>query len=250
MLFNIILLVLLIRPIIAAPFSTTTTSPDTSDESEDLSDSADDPIVDEACRRALASELFSGHLSREQTKATLLRALDLLANPKRPLKPTARGPNYDEKAKNLLRFMTGEPNIGSTSNSSSLASPVKKKGKQSSDSDYEGEGCTVPNRQRPVSRETMLKIINADANGVSEQSIRGQYRWYRKQYLQRFYQCLQQGGTTRNKMLTINEHVWSMVQETRAAHRVLHDHMIRRWAIQRATEIGARSFFTASPTGY
>mgnify|MGYP000933764873 CR=1 FL=1 len=94
----------------------------------------------------------------------------------------------------------------------------------------------------------MKAILEMAEAGTSEKSIQGKYRWYKRQYLERFRKCLSLGGTTNSKMKNINEYTFSMVQQARSSQRILHDYMIRRWAINRANEIGARSFFSASST--
>lgn len=70
-------------------------------------------------RARLAAEYFPETISRDRAKKMLRRALELLEKPKRhKVHSCARG-NIDQDAKNALRFLTGDPAIGSTSEDSS-----------------------------------------------------------------------------------------------------------------------------------
>ena len=89
--------------------------------------------MDGDARRSLIAEMFSGPMSREKTRATLKRALELLDGTKKKANPRARGRNYDGEAKALLHLMTGDI-IGSTSAESNITSPVRQKPRE--DEDY------------------------------------------------------------------------------------------------------------------
>lgn len=84
---------------------------------------ARDSLYGESTRRGLATELFGGgHLSRDELLGAAKRMVQMLEVPKLSLSENSRGRRFDEEAKALMRFATGDPNIGSTSSESQCMS--------------------------------------------------------------------------------------------------------------------------------
>lgn len=72
-----------------------------------------------------------------------------------------------------------------------------------------------------------------------------QYQWYntnRRNYIDRFRNYLDAGGTSGSKRKAIDEHVLKKVKAARDSNRSVHGYMIRRWAQECAEEINATAF--------
>lgn len=173
----------------------TTESPNTTQELED--DSTDDydcPEQPELSERALmAANYFPENMPRERVLKMLKRAVSILEKPPRPSKMTCRrdvGVEID--AKNTLRFLTGDPTVGSTSEDSSQNSACIQSGEE-----YQPDVFTVDN-QRRISDQTVKKILQIVDRGASEKTIRAQYSWFRRQYIPRMRRYDQAGGLRTN----------------------------------------------------
>jgi len=143
--------------------------------------------------------LFDTHVDRNEAEKILRRAIDMLHH--RPAR--ARGPNYDEPAKRLLRRMVGDPNIGSTSSEESHQSP-KKKGTEDPDCELPSEG----HGRRVIADSTKRRILKLHDEGKSLDIMRKQYPWFSNNYLERFRQSRHTDeGSQRCRMEQINEYV-------------------------------------------
>ena len=201
------------------------------EESDEPRDLLEDDSDDEKIQKKVANDLFDGPMSRQGIKETLKRALALMEKPKLPQRERRRGPNFDQVAKNLVRFMSQDPTMGSTSEDSEHRSPTKRV-----DHDY----CDAPDDptsgDSSFSLSTMTRIVRLAENGLSEKSIRGQYPRYRRQYLAYFKRCVEAGGSDASKKKDINLHVLAKFNEARSLKRPVHQYMLRRWAIERAAD--------------
>lgn len=193
----------------------------------------------EHARSAAVHSLFEGLLSRDEAKMTLKRALDMLEH--RPQKEYRRGPDYDDEAKGLLRFMTGEEHIGSTSSESVIKSPAKASSRDDICEIEESSG-----QRRSISANTQRIIVEMHRRGASEAAIKAKYPWFRRNQVKRFTDCIE--GSQKSRMEQINQFVEDLALSTIDARQPLHDYMIVRWALQKADELDARSFFSASGT--
>lgn len=153
----------------------------------------------------------------------------------------SRGHNYTGQAKFLSRALTRDPDIGLSSAPSSH-SPVK-------DADEWCEIILENKKKRRVTDSTKKRILEL-SKSFSESGIKQQYPWYRRQYLERFKESIRADNEMSRwtRIQQINEHVRDMADEAILNRHPLHDHMLARWAVQKAGELNARSFFTASGT--
>lgn len=189
-------------------------------------------------RAKIVAELFPEAMSREQTLKMLKRAVDMMEKPttsskiKRPCRQDAE---IDIKAKNTLRFFTGDPTIGSTSSSSQASSA------HMPDEEFCPEVFTIENNRR-ISDSTIKKIIDLKHNkGYSEKSISAQYPWFRRQYLPRMEQYVTVGLRT-NVYDEINRYVLRKVDQAFAELSPVHDYHLRQWGFDRADELNATEF--------
>jgi hypothetical protein len=88
----------------------------------------------------------------------------------------------------------------------------------------------------------MRRIVALHDRNWKEESIERQYKWYNRQYLARFRDCVERGGSRRSLYRDIDDYTADQVRETRARGRPVHDYMIRHWASQRAEAIGFDDF--------
>lgn len=92
-----------------------------SESEQDLED--EDGAYQVPERTLMAAEFFSDTITRERAVKMMKRAIELIEKPQSASKrPCRRDPDLDIAAKNTLRYLTGEPPIGSTSEDSSRAS--------------------------------------------------------------------------------------------------------------------------------
>ena len=219
--------------------TTTTTPPDLGEDAQMSTNSGDSCNLDEDTNRraSMALELLPEPMTREHTAVVLQRALDMLKKTPSPSK-TRRGPNFDQEAKNLLRFLTEEPGIGSTSNSSQMSQSER----ASVDENYQQEPIFIAGTNRRISVDTMRRVIDMHEQNRSEQGIRGKYRWYNRQYLDRFKQYLEAGGNRGHKHAAIDKAVAEKVKDARDRRLPVHDYMIKKWGLEVADRLGAFEF--------
>jgi hypothetical protein len=167
---NLILL-LAVAAALAARLTNSQAKPTTTTEwPADLdSDTDDDPTIVDVDAQCKVSELFGGPLSRAEARATLARAMQMLDHQPGP----SRGQNVDPRAKNLLRFMTGESQIGSTSEESRQVSPVKKRQDYTPDEMHDSHGSR--HRASLPTRRKILELVDA---GKSDKAIQAKYPWF------------------------------------------------------------------------
>lgn len=196
------------------------------------------PLLEESVERSFIAGIFGGTLSRDETKHTLQRALDMLQKPKvKPAQRDRRSRNMDAEAKALLRAMTGEASIGSTSDEESVG---ERRERPSDDPNYCDRYEWAGNRN--ISVDTMKKVLEMHARGDSVRAIKAKYSWYTPKKIPQFRRCIETGGSPASKLKNINEYVLERVQETIRNRHPLHDYMIRNWGERRAAEIGATDF--------
>jgi hypothetical protein len=163
----------------------------------------------------------------------------------------------NEEAVSLARILTSDltitdrhpSNSSQDSQATELVNPSQSSQAQQSTqtSGTSVESCevadfVVPGSERRITLETMRAIISMHDRRMKESSIRQQYSWYRRQYLERFRQCVERGGARRSMYRDVDEYVIGQVRETRERGRPVHDYMIRHWAARRAEAIGFDDF--------
>lgn len=231
-------------PILRQRRETTTTAKAPSQEStESIEDAIDDEGIDDdpaAERGRIAAEYFPGPIPRARAKKILERALELINKPQKRQRLSCRRENIDQDAKNALRFLTGDPSIGSTSDDSSQPASIHSEGSLVCERDF-----TVNNTERRISQSTIESIVRLHESGQSERSIKRKNKWYSCTLLPRFQKFVAEGGSLEQKWKSIDDYVDNKVQEAHAANLPIHEYMHRQWAIKRADEIGADDF-TAS----
>lgn len=218
----------------------TTEAPDS--ESTDVED-CDDPVEpeDDAAehipRRALmAAEYFPETIPRDQALKMLKRAVEMIEKPPSSRRLCQRNDTIDVAAKNALRFLTGEPGIGSTTDEMSSSSS----GCPASDL-YCPEGFIVDNT-RAVSDDTIRKILQLYNEGKSEKAIRAKYGWYRRQYRERMERYIEAGGSHTARYDNIDRYVQRKIDESLEAKLPIHDYHLRKWGYARADELNITNF--------
>lgn len=183
------------------------------------------------------------------TGQTLIRTLERALQIEKGLKSgkrDRRGPSCDAEARNLLRFLTQDPEYAQTSSESSQdTSPVKK----SHQIDAEREFClpsTSFGSGRRTSLETMTKITQYAAKGLSEASIRAKYPWYNRKYLADFKKCVAEGGSHSLKREQIENHVREQVDNLIRNHLPVKGYMLRAFGRRYARQINAPWFVASS----
>lgn len=225
-----------------------TVSPGSTDDSTDDQD-ADTEMVcedqeddEDEClqvpeRAMMAAEYFPETISRERALKVLKRAGELIQKPSGTFKKQCRSDlDTDIDAKNLLRFLTGEPTIASAADESSQSSIA-----QQTDDDFCPEVFVIDNR-RPVSDQTLKNIIRLSDQGKSEKAIQSQYKWFRRQYLPRMRRHIEAGGPYSDLYEDIESHVQRKINDSLEAKLPIHDYHLRQWGFDRADEINASGF--------
>lgn len=190
------------------------------DEASQTSDASCGEFEDEESRRVAqraeqAAEYFPEPLSRERTKEVLKRALEILEKKDTPRKRRCGSYNVDQDAVNALRFLTGDEEIGSTTDDSSHNNPSATSPQQSEAFCPEDTITTV--KADPVPLEKIKKIVEWHDKGWSEAGIRRRASWFRRQYLKKYRQRLARSdGKCQYK--DIDEHVAKKANEALAAH--------------------------------
>lgn len=228
----LIILGMFAHNIYGAPITSTSTTAKPQSALEMVDDELQPPLLSESDERSLIANIFGGTLSRDEAKLTLQRALDMLQKPRvKPAERDRRTRNMDTEAKALLRAMTGEASIGSTSDED-----TEHDEHVNNDSDY-CERFEFAGR-RNLSMSTMRKIVELHDRGFSVRAIQAQYKWYMPKHLPPMRRCIETGGSPSSRLKDINDYVLQRVQETIQNRHPLHEYMIRNWAERRAAELG------------
>lgn len=200
---------------------------------------ANKTVIDSA-KEVVVESLFGGHIDRTRAEKVLKRAIKLLNHKGKPV--TARGKDHTEEAQKLLRLLTGEEKIGSTSSDSTLQSPKKR---PKTDEDFCTPTINIQNTTRITSLNTMRRIVGMTDKGYSERTIRGQYPWYHRSYLSTYRQCLVRGGSRYSKLDEMDARVFGEFELARAAGHSVHDFMFRRWGRDAADTLNETSFLAS-----
>ena len=184
--------------------------------------------------------IYDTPLDRSEVDKVLRQAMDILHNTRGRSRVAN---NYTARAKRLLRGMTCDPNIGSSSSDESRPSPKKKKPVNTGFCEL--EPGKLP--KRVIADSTKKKILQLHNGRKSASAIQKLYPWFRPGYIERFREsCQSDEGSQLGRIESINSYVRARAKEVMRSKGPLHDYMLVRWAMQRAGELDARSFFTAS----
>lgn len=191
-----------------------------------------------AARGTMAVEYLPNEMSRERAKRVLKRALEIVEK-RRPSSQPCRLESVDQDAKNVLKFLTGDPGIGST-DESSRSQPTSQ---ESGNAEFCPADLHIDNTQRRISYDTMQNIVRLADQGQTEKSIKGKYKWYTRKYLPSFRKQLTVGGDPALvRFRKIDEMVDKRVDKAMDAGAPIHDYILRRWALEAADEIGDENF--------
>lgn len=117
-------------------------------EDQPVLDSADDaPLNPYLLENSMRGLLFGGPLSRKDSCTVLSQALMLIKKPKVARSSMRLASQFDDEAKKLARFITGDAKLGSSTNSSQKGSPKKK---------HKTDEYCGPIKQSPRGRVTTL----------------------------------------------------------------------------------------------
>lgn len=107
------------------------------------------------------------------------------------------------EAKNVLRLLTGEDKIGSTTDESRNSS--SKPSSQDSQFGESEQPITIEGTSRQVSTATMQNILRLYDSGMSEKSIQAKYKWFRRQYIDRFLKHINSGPLSYTQLSSLNK---------------------------------------------
>lgn len=189
-------------------------------------------------RYLLAEGSFPDIISKDQAKKVLTRALEILNQPGR-VKRFCRGEDVEQQARNLLMFLTGDSNFSPPQSNANSAAASQQ------ENPYCEDDILIEGTDRRISIQTMERIVELHRNGHSEKSIRGKYRWYKRQYLSRFERRLA-SGTSWTQWQDIDDYVHGQVEAAIDSRMPVHEYMMRQWALERANQIGADDFVASS----
>lgn len=203
---------------------------------EDEDEEEDQLAAENVPQRALlAAEYFPDTISRERALRMLKRAVEMIEKPSSSRKQCRRDPDIDTDAKNALRFLTGDPGIGSTTDESSSSSTSH------SQEMYCPQEFAI-NNTRKVSDSTIKNILHLHNSGKSEKAIQSQYRWFHRQYLPRMRQYIEAGGSHNALYEDVDRYVQSKINASLEAKLPIHDYHLRQWGYERADELNLTSF--------
>lgn len=193
-------------------------------------------------RGIIAAEYFPEAMSRERTLKMLKRAIELIEKPSKSSqsKLCRLDPDINTDAKNTLRFLTGDPSIGSTTDESGPPSQTDR------DEDYCPDVLIVGERRHRVTHAAARNILKLKNEGLSEKSIAAQYIWYRRSDLPRIRNFVLTGGPYREQFDQIERYVNEKIDKSLAAKLPIHDYHIREWGHERADQLGLADRFMAS----
>lgn len=192
MIFSSFLALLMAYAVHAAPTTTTFAKPEVNiyESQEDLQQGI--------------RPFFDCPLNRDEAARVLQRAMDMLRHQPGP----SRGRNFTEEAKILLRRMTCDPNIGSSSGDSSQEKEPAKKQEPNQDENP----CIIETSdggRRKVLDSTKKRILMLhDERNATIATIRAQYPWFQKSHLERFRSSCSGGeASQQTRIQQINEYV-------------------------------------------
>lgn len=190
---------------------------------------------------------FKAALHGQELIGTLRRALDIAVRAPKAVKRPHRD-DYGDQARELLRFLTQDPDYAQSSSSSQeSAKQPEEKRRRYADDDF-CEPSTSWGTNRRTSLQTMQRIVSlVDVSKRTEAQMRHQYPWYRRQYLADFRRCIEQGGSHSMKRDQINTDVAREVRNILSQNLPLKTYMIRAFARRSAARNDA-SWFRAGPT--
>lgn len=191
----------------------------------------------------LCARLVGGPLTRSQTKDLVRRMYDLLVRPRNSRLPCRLAATQNLAAQRLIEFLMQEE-FAFSDDDDQPPTPVKR---QRIDADY-CELYSIPNHRRDVSFRTMQNILQMVDQGKSEKTIKAKYKWFNRKFVANFRKCVASGGTSKAKMLSINDYVLDKVQDARNRRLPLHDRFLVEWGLEKSAQLNATSFFTASHT--
>lgn len=178
-------------------------------------------------------------LQHQRLVGVLRRALNIATSGPKPSK-RARRADYDDEARHLLHFLTGDATYEATSSSESSQEQAPRQ---------EPDEFCLPSTSfgqgRRTSLETMQRIVKMTDEGKSLATIQGKYKWYRRQYLNDFRKCVEEGGSHTMKRDRINKEVKKNVDHMLDSNLPLRPYMIRSFGRRAATANNA-TWFKAS----
>lgn len=83
---------------------------------------------------------------------------------------------------------------------------------------------------------SMKKILELKEGGRSDKALRKLYPQYRKDRLEFYRRCVEQGGPVATNIQRVNEGVLRKVREAREVGRPVHGYNMRRWGLELADE--------------
>lgn len=184
--------------------------------------------------------IMSQDRSRQDMRELLQRTIDYIDHRSIADRPR-RVETFNTSAKALGRALLNDPRFGSTSEESDCRPPESP---HHSDSDYceaGQEACTH------LSVTSMRKILELRAKNRSHAAIGRIYPKYRKDKIDYYRKCVQQGEPVISKMRNVNEGVLRKIIDARRNGRAIHGYNIRRWGLELADEFNvSREYFKAS----
>lgn len=176
-----------------------------------------------------------------EVEKTLFRAIELNRLASTPELRHSKRPKtspQDGSAKKLLDTLRP-----STSRALAYEIEDEPKDDKALDPDWCPESFQIANRNITIA--TMKKIIELHDMGRSEAKIRNKYRWYRRQYLPRFRDCVSRGYKRSDVYRLIREAVYQKFLNSREKGLPVRGYNIRSWALREARKHNLGNF-TAS----
>lgn len=164
-------------------------------------------------------------------------------------------------AENLIRFLSGRNDINEELVSQNEpGGPVNEGTSTSLAAGGSGAFCNSPPQldasfNSDSSAEDRVKrrylsakrnIVQMKAQGKSEKSIRARYAWIKWQYYQAIKEAVEKEGTNRDKREQIDIDTYKRFRRAQEQNLGVTGQMIQDWAVERAREFGAESYFRAS----
>lgn len=182
------------------------------------------------------ASLLSEPRSRQEWRDVLGRTIDMIDHRPKAHRERRRE-SVNEAAKTLGKALLGD--FGSTSDESVAERPPSP------------EFCPDSSNESRLSMNvaTMKKILELRASGRSHASIQKLYPRYRRDRIDTYQRLVNQGEPVVSKIKQVNEHCLKNFEERRKNAWPVHGDHIKRWAKEKAAEVGlSRHYFAASPT--